>query len=326
MPNTRKNNVSIFLLDNMVWVIVVVMLIFGIFFVPRFFSGRNLLNIVYHSTILAMLVLAEAICLLSGNFDLSIESTLGFSAMFAPMCFVYWIPGMPWFLGIIMVLAVGAFIGLINGLLIVKLEINPFLETLAMLIVLRGLNLYILPRSVYEIPEEYSFIGGGYLGPIPVSVILMLVVFSFFWLLLTQRKFGRKIMAVGSNRDAARAAGISTGNVIISAFVMSGFLAALAGFMLSGRMGSVNNVMGEGMVFLAFAGAVMGGVSLKGGEGSVIGCLGGVLVLGIIDNALQLMQVNVWFVYALKGILIFIAIILDNTKRQLRTRVLMGAA
>jgi ribose/xylose/arabinose/galactoside ABC-type transport system permease subunit len=325
MRNSNKKRAYILLLDNMVWLIVAAMMVWGVFFVPRFFTAKNIINIIFHSSVLSMLVLGEAICLMGGNFDLSIESTLGFSAMIAPMCFVHWIPGLPWWVGIFLVFSMGSVIGLINGLFIVKMGINPFLETLAMLIVLRGLNLYILPRSIYDIPAQYNYIGGAYWGSLPVSVPVMLLIFVFFWVVITQRRYGRHILAVGSNEIAARAAGINTGRVVISTFVISGFLASVGGFLLTGRMASVTNVMGEGMVFLAFAGAVLGGISLKGGEGSILGALGGVIVLGIIDNALQLLQVNVWFVYALKGILIFVAIIIDNTKRQLRTKILMGS-
>jgi len=304
------------ILHNLGWVIMIGTLIFGMIFVPYFSAPRNLINILYHSSILGILVLAESLCLLSGNLDLSIESTLAMSVAIPALCMVKWFPSMPPGMGVGLTFLIGLLIGLTNGFFIVKMGINPLLMTLSMLIILRGLMLYLVPMAIAGLPKEYLFIGGAPILDLPLPIVVLIGAYVFFYFVMKYTNFGRGVYATGGNKIAAFTAGINTDGVVISIFALSGLLASVAGWIMVGRIESVSNIMGEGMVFFAFAGAVLGGLSLKGGIGTISGAFSGVLLLGIIDNLLRLGDVSPYLVHALKGFLILIAITVDSFKRS----------
>jgi len=316
---SKFSKLVLFVIDNLIWVILALLVIINIFITPNFFSYGNILNIFYHSSVLSMLVLAQGLILLLGYVDLSIESTLAFAPAIAILSFTRWTPGISPIIAIIITFVVGALIGLFNGVMITKFNINPFLQTLSMLIMLRGIVLYLLPESIFGFGGIYSFLGSKRIFlNIPVAVLVMFGVFLLFHFVLNKTVFGRQLVATGGNIQASFISGINTQRIILLAFVLSGVLASLAGLILAGRQNAVTNVMGDGMVFMSFAGAILGGVSLKGGVGKVSGILGGVLLLGVIDNSLNLLGINIFLVYAIKGIIIFVAIVLDQTKIKLR--------
>jgi ribose/xylose/arabinose/galactoside ABC-type transport system permease subunit len=311
------------ILDNIIWVIFLFLIVVDATIIPRFFTYGNLINILYHSSALGFLVIAESLCLITGNFDLSIESTVGFAPAIGVLMMVKWVPGLNPLLAIIITLLVGSFIGLLNGVLIAKFNMNPFLQTLSFLIIFRGLTYKLIPISIFNLPSQFTFLGGQrtYLN-IPIAVLVMLLCVFLVHIMLTKSIYGRSLTAIGGNERASFISGIDIKKVKIIVFIISGTLAAFAGILMVGRQQAVTNAMGEGLVFMAFAGAVMGGVNLQGGVGTGLGMLGGVLVLGVIDNSLTMLGVDAFMVYATKGILIFIAIILDNSKTTLREGIL----
>jgi len=317
---SKSSKIALFLIDNIIWIILVLLVIINIFITPKFFTYGNILNIFYHSSVLSMLVLAEGLILLLGYMDLSIESILAFAPAIAILSLTRWSPGIGSITAIIITFTVGALIGLFNGVMITKFNINPFLQTLSMLIVLRGIVLYLLPESIFGFGGAYSFLGSKRMFlNVPMAMLVMLGVFLLFHFILSKTVFGRQLIATGGNPQASFISGINTQRIVITAFVLSGVLASLAGLISTGRQNAVTNAMGEGMVFMAFAGAILGGVSLKGGVGKVSGMLGGVLLLGVIDNSLNLLGINIFLIYATKGIIIFVAIVLDQTKIKLRS-------
>lgn len=311
--------------DNMIWILLLAgIVVFGLR-IPKFFSVPNFLNVLLHSAPVGMLVLGETLVLLTGHFDLSLESTVGFTAMFAA-----WLMGTGQFsshlglnplLTIVVMIATGALIGFFNGFFVVKLRMNAFIVTLATQIVLRGATINLVDGNIIRsIPKVYTLIARTKVGPISVMVIVFVCVYLLFHFILNNLTFGRRLYAVGDNREAAFASGIKTGKAIISAFVLSGALAAVAGWMLSARFEAVAPNLGVGMVFDAMAAAVIGGVSLAGGKGSVIGALGGVLLLGIIQNVLNLSMVSPYYVDMIRGSVVFIAVLLDSLKYSARRR------
>ena len=311
------------ILDNLIWVILLILILVNAFITPRFFTYKNLVNILYHSTVLGFLILAESLCLITGNFDLSIESTIAFAPAIGVLLMMKWLPGFNPVLALVVTLGVGAVIGLINGVLISRFEVNPFLQTLSFLIILRGLTYKLIPMSIFNLPKAYIFLGSQRAAfGIPVAVLVMLLGVYLVHLLLTKNVYGRFLIAIGGNERGSFISGINTKKVKTLVFVISGVLAAFAGILAVGRQQSITNAMGEGLVFMAFAGAVMGGVSLKGGTGTALGMLGGVLVLAVIDNSLTMLGVDAFMVYATKGMLIFVAIILDNSKTKLREKII----
>ena len=284
---------------------------------PRILSVRILINVLEHSSILGILVIGMIFCLLAGRFDLSSESTLGFSALVgAWMVSTNVNFGSGWLLPplvvIILMLAMGAAVGCINSFFILKLRVNAFIVTLAMLLALRGFTyVFTDANTMYDLPDSFIGLGSYSIGGIvPVSVILFLGLFVVSQFVLTYTSFGRDLYAIGGNREAAFAAGIRVDRRTLTAFIISGMLAALGGWVLAGRLQAVTVNLAQGMVFEVFAAAVIGGVSLAGGKGNMMGPLGGVLLLGVITTGLSVMPISSLWVDAVRGVLILAAVVL----------------
>ncbi|MFV2064713.1 MAG: ABC transporter permease, partial [Chloroflexota bacterium] len=239
--------------------------------------------------------------------------------------------GIPPIFAIVVILAMGIVIGYIAGALITYGRMNNFIVTLALLLILRGLMLaFTQGNSVnaigFEGSEIFYWLGHEtfsvpWLGNVPVAVLAMLLVFLAGHIILAHRKFGRDIYAVGGNRTAAVASGIDAGRRVRQVYMISGLLAALGGMMLAGRVASVQVNLGEGFIFTVFAAAVIGGVSLQGGRGTMIGVLGGVLLLSTIDRGLNLMRVDVFVVDVIKGLIILLAMFIDAQRTRFRAPV-----
>ena len=303
----------------MIWGLLFIGILIFAFTVPYFFTLRNFLNILINSTPIGILVLAEMLVLLTGNFDLSIESTLGFTAMLAA-----WLMGTGNFtshfglnpvITIIIMILVGAIIGLFNGFFVVKLKMNAFIVTLAMLIVLRGATINIVSGNIIRsLPNIFTFVGRSKIGFFPIILIFFIILYLIIHIILRNMKFGRRLYAVGDNIDAAYASGINTGRTIMAAFAIAGGLAAIAGWILAARYEAVSPALGQGMIFNVMAAAVIGGISLSGGKGTVIGALGGVLLLGVIQNVLNLTAVSPFYIEMIRGAIVFIAVLIDSLK------------
>lgn len=313
------------LLDNIVW-----LMLLGFFAVcagiPTFASATNLVNIFYHSSIMSLLVLAEGFILISGKLDLSVDGILAFAPGIVILAAAKWgVVGNPW-LCLALTLIVGGAIGFFNGFCVAKLKMNDFMQTLSMSIVLRGLVLFFIPLSIFPLDPVYSYIGKArftiFGNSVPVAIVVVLIVYSFFSFLLRRTVFGRNYKATGGSERASYVAGIDTARMVIGGFVIAGMLAALAGILTAGRQDSVSNTMGNGSVMLAFAGALLGGTSMSGGKGSAFGMLGGALLLGMFSNALNLLGVTVTLVHAAQGALIFVAILVDRFRIHVRSRLL----
>jgi ribose transport system permease protein len=310
------------ILDNLIWLILIVSFA-GFAFIPGYFQLPVFVTILVHSVFVGVLVIGETLCLLTGNFDLSVESVLAFTAMFAAVLMGTKAPTPGWGISPLIVLpamlAVGALIGAFNGVCVAKLKINPFIVTLATMIVFRGLTV-VLTKSVAVIrmPPLYRDIAAINIGPVPLLVIVTLALYAFFHFITTSTLFGRKLLAVGGNRQAAFAFGLDPDKVVISAFTLSGLLGAVAGWFMSARVDAALPLLAQGLTFDVMAAAVIGGVSLQGGKGSMIGALGGVLLLSAINAALTVGAVSPYWYNIVRGTVIFVAVGLDTIKRQLR--------
>lgn len=320
----KKLQLELFLLENLIWVILIGFFLLNAFITPMFATYGNLVNILYHSAIMSMLVLGEGLILVIGHLDLSIESTLAFAPGIAMLLATRWLPfHLDPVTSIILTLAVGALVGWFNGVCIAKIGVNPFLQSLSTMIIMRGLVLFLVPLSIFPLDKIYVYAGQARMaGNIPVAIPIVIVIFLIFQFILQYTSFGRHFMATGGNARASYISGINTGRMVTYAFMIAGLLAAVGGLLAAGRQGSVSNSMGEGMVLLAFAGAILGGASLEGGKGTPLGMLGGALLLGMISNSLNLLGVGVTLVYATQGALIFVAIVLDRVRIKLRNYLL----
>jgi simple sugar transport system permease protein len=282
---------------------------------PTFATGRNLENLLQQASVLSVLSLAMLLVLLSGRFDLSIESTVGFAPMLAVLLVIKGPAGLgidlPPALGLIAAFAIGGVIGLFNGFLVVKLRLNAFITTLAMLILLRGATLGISSgHTVSTPPEALMYVGSAQWLGVPVSIIISGLLFVLVAVFLRYHRIGRNIYAIGGNARAARAAGIDVDRTVWGLYVVAGLMATLAGLMLSGRIDSVVANQGQNAVFDVFAALAIGGVSLNGGRGSVLGVLIGVLFLSVLANVLVLSGVPSFWVDMARGAIIVGALVL----------------
>jgi simple sugar transport system permease protein/ribose transport system permease protein len=289
---------------------ILALLVVGSFVDPSFLTSSNLTNVMQQQTELGLLVLAEALILITGRFDLSLESTVGLAPALGVLVVMDWLDLAPaW--SVPVCLAAGLLVGAFNGLLIVRFKLSAFVVTLGMLIVLRGLQVgFTGGKSLFELPTSFDYLGAAEWLGVPASIWLTAFAYAIAIVALGYFRQGRALYAVGGNTDAARAAGIRTDRVVWAVFMIGGVLAAAAGMLLVGRLGSVAANQGDGMIFTVFAAAVIGGVSLSGGKGTIFGALCGVLVLGLIQNILLLAGVSAQWNQAIYGAIILLALVL----------------
>lgn len=295
---------------------IVLLVIVGAIVDPVFLTKANITNVLQQQTELSLLVLAEAIILIAGKFDLSLESTIGLAPALAiglviPAASNGLGTELPVGLAIPLCLLVGLAIGAFNGLLILRFKLSAFIVTLGMLIVLRGLQIGLTGgQNLFDIPQSVLYLGNAVWLGLPASIWICGALFAAGILALGFLRHGRAVYAIGGNVDAARAAGIRTDRVVWIVLMLGGLLAALAGLLMTGRLGSVASAQGDGMIFTVFAAAVIGGVSLDGGKGTLFGALCGVIVLGLINNILTLGGVSAQWIQAIYGAIILVALIL----------------
>jgi ribose transport system permease protein len=291
----------------------------GLIFATRseqFLTSSNLLNISLQTAIIAIVAVGMTFTILTAGIDLSVGSLVALSGSLAAGLVVR--QELDTFVAIPLALAAGGLLGAVNGLLIVKGKMPPFVATLAMLSVARGLTLvYTQGRPIAGIDERFIFLGSGSVLGIPMPVLIMLAVFALGWLTLRYTRFGNYVMATGGNPEIGRLAGIPTGRILVSVYVISGVTAALGGILLTARLWSAQPNAAVGLELDAIAASVLGGVSLFGGVGSLTGTLAGAFILGILSNGLNLMGVPSFYQQVIKGVVLILAVMLDLfTKRR----------
>lgn len=307
--------------EHLIWPIVALMLVVGAF-VPGFLSSGNLTNLMWAAAPLGCMVVGLYFVMITGRLDLSLESTYALAPVVAVLFMTQWVAGLNPVLGILITLLVGAAVGLINGLLSVTLGVNPFLVTLATLLTIRGVVVYLIPEGVYDIPETYTALGGESLGAVPLAVFVLLGLFLVAWLTIRYTVFGRSLMAIGNNEKACRVAGINVQLVCVGAFVVAGVCAAIGGLLSAGRLFSVDASMGNGDILIVFAATTLGGTALSGGKGRVTGLLGAIFVIGGINNLMNLIGVESNLRQIVFGVVLLVAILLSSLQERLRrTRV-----
>lgn len=282
----------------------------GAFVSPSFLTRANLVSVLGASAALALVVLAESLIVLVGKFDLSLESTVGFApALGAMLVMPAASAGFGWEwsapAGLAVIVAAGALIGWLNGLLVVRLRLNAFIVTLAMLIVLRGMLVGATKGgTLFDLPPSFFALATITVLGLPLSVWLAAAAFGVAAFVLRYHRLGRALYAIGGNPEAARAAGIRVERIVWGVFVLGSALAAIGGIVVTGYVGAINANQGNGMIFTVFAAAVIGGISLDGGKGTMLGALTGVLLLGVVQNLLTLAQVPSFWIQAIYGAII----------------------
>jgi inositol transport system permease protein len=290
-----------------------------------FLQAQNLINVVRQMSVIAMLAIGVTVVIISTGIDLSSGSVVALSAVVASSLAqaagatnqMY--PGLdlPVFVAIGAGLLVGAAAGFVNGFLIAGFRIAPFIATLGMMTAARGLALiYSNGRPISKLDPEFNFLGQGEIVGIPVPIVLLAVVAVAAHLMLNNTRFGRHIYAIGGNEQAARVSGINLSRTKIGIYTFAGLLAGLGGMVLTGRIGSGNPQLGTGAELDAITAAVIGGTSFTGGIGTVWGTIVGALIIGVLNNGLDLLNVSPFMQQVVKGVIIVVAIIIDERKNR----------
>ena len=323
------------LLNNMAWLLCLLAVIAFSLLSDRFLQPLTLLTIIPRVAAIGLLVIGQSFTMLTGHFDLSSESVVGLCAFVGALLIATpemggWGTMLPSVPVIIIILSLGVLIGAVNGFMVTKMRVNNLVYTIAMLIFLRGIPYVISPStSASQLGDSFTWLGNGKLftfqfegKTIGVEVSMAFMVLAFVVAILVTRytQFGRNMYAVGSNREAAESSGIRSDKVIFSVYVISGLCGALAGWLIAGRMDSATYGLGLGWIFPIQAAAIIGGISLVGGRGSLFGAMGGVLLWGILETGLFIMMASPWTVDAIRGGLLLFAILLDSIKVRLMQR------
>lgn len=277
-----------------------------------FLTLHNLLNVALQTSVNALLAIGMTFVILTAGIDLSVGSILAFSSAITAGLLVGHVNI---FLASVIGLVVGALAGLLNGIFVAYGRLAPFIVTLGTLTLFRGATeIYTGGVPIFNLPESFSGFGAGTLVGIPIPVLVTAVIFALGLLALQRTTHGRRIYAIGGNERAAFLAGIPVKRYLMGVYVISGALAALAGLVLTSRLGSAEPTAGTGYELDAITAVVLGGTSLFGGEGTLWGTIIGALILGVISNGLNLLNVNSFYQDAIKGVIILFAIMLDRKR------------
>ncbi|MPQ42605.1 ribose ABC transporter permease [Clostridium tarantellae] len=284
------------------------------FVTPSFLTLANVTNVFTQVSVNAIIAVGMTFVILTGGIDLSVGSTLAISGALAASIIK---STNSITLAIIVAAITGIVVGLINGLLISRGKLQAFIATLATMTIFRGVTLVFTNGTpISRLPEAFMKIGNGKLGFIPVPVIITIVIFAIAAYVLSQTRLGRYVYALGGNEDSARLSGINTDKIKTLVYVISGFASAIAGVIITSRIGSASPNAGVGFELDAIAAVVIGGTSLAGGEGRISGTLIGALIIGVLNNGLNLMNVSPFYQSIVKGLVILIAVLLDKKSRK----------
>lgn len=288
------------------------------FLTPAFLTPANITNVVTQGAVVGIAAVGMTFVIIAGGIDLSVGSSLALSGLLGAMVG----QAVNGWVGLLTVIAVAVAVGAFNGSSVAWLRLAPFIVTLATLGMARGLTLqFSQGQSVYGLPDELTWAGAGAFAGLKVSALLTVVVFVLAHLLLARTTFGHRVYAVGGNAEAARLAGIDVKRVVFATYVLAGLCVGIAAVILVGRLDSATPNAGTGTELQVIAAVVIGGTSLFGGKGSMVGTLVGVLLIGVINNGLTLLNVSSFWVQFVQGALIFLAVLLDSfNSRRSRAR------
>jgi ribose transport system permease protein len=282
---------------------------------PYFLTTNNLFNVGVQIAVIAIIAVGQTMVILTAGIDLSVGSVAGLAGVVGTMAMSSW--GMPIVLGIVIAVLVGALAGAANGLLITQMKLPPFIATLGMMGVARGLT-FIVSGSVaiYGLSAAFRNVGEGQIGPIPLPVLYLVVIAVLGHLTLSRTRLGRYAYAIGSNEDAARLSGISTTRVLIAVYVICAALAGFGGMIAASRVHSGQPNYGIGLELDVIAACVIGGASLFGGQGTIGGTIIGALLMGVIRNGAVLLNITQYYQMVVIGVIIWLAVWWDQLRRS----------
>lgn len=310
-----KKNLKSFVSDYMMVILVIVLGVILSISTPTFLTVKNIMNILRQISINGFLAIGMSLVALTGGIDLSVGSIVALSGILTAGMLNY--TPLPIPIIVIIAIGVGLIMGSVNGFFVAYCGAPPFVVTLGMMTIGRGLTyIYCDGKPISKLPDAFLTIGKGSIAMVPVPFIILLIVFAVFFIMLTKMKHGRHIYAVGGNAMAAKVSGINVKRVIMSVYMFSGICCGIAAVVLTARVSAGLPTSGDGYELDAIAATVIGGTSLAGGTGKLWGTLVGVLLLGMVNTGLDLLNVTSYYQQVIKGLIILGAVLIDARKNR----------
>jgi ribose transport system permease protein len=289
------------------------------FISPNFFTLFNITMLLRQVSFAAISAVGLMFVMISGGIDLSIGSQIVLTNVVLAILLAY--ENVTLYIAIPVCLLLGTLMGFINGMLVIKLKIHPLVTTLGTSQIFRGIGFIICnARNIIGLPDSFRVFGQGFVWKIPIPVIIMVVIALIGSFILTRTYFGRKVFALGGNEEAARLAGVNVNRMRVVLFTICGFISGITSVLLLSRVFAGQNTTGQGLEFDCLTAALLGGVSFKGGEGSVFGLMIGILIIGVLNNAMQLASFQDYYQMVIKGAVLLLAVGFDVYQKRRKTR------
>jgi inositol transport system permease protein len=320
MDTLNKNTINKFIYDALqksgILLILILLFLLSSIFVGGFFSVVNLTNVLRQITVVTIIALGATFVIILGHINVAYGSEI---ALIGCITCKVMVSSGSLTVSLLVGLALGLAIGAVNGYIITWFKIPAFIMTLAITTIARGaVLLFTNAIPITGMAPQFAFLGQGSLGFMPVSVLILIALFFVTWILLNRTAFGRHLYATGGNESAALASGVKTKNIVRKAFLLDGLMTAIAGILMMSRMNSGQPATGVGYEFDAITAVVVGGTSLAGGSGSIVGTIIGAMIVGILNNILNLLNVNSYWQQITKGIIILAAVMVDVVAKRTR--------
>ena len=314
----KKNRFSIS--QVFVYLILLFVIVFFSIMSKSFMTSRNILNICRQVSMIGICSVGMTMVLLTGGIDISVGSIIALSGVVAAKLIAenMW----PIFPAMVVGVIIGVICGVISGVMVAKFDVPALIATLAMQSIARGIA-FILTQGipVYGLPEEIRVLGQGYFLNIPIPVYIMVLMFFIGWWLLEQTTFGRHVYAIGGNEEVARLSGINVMMRKLQIYAFSGFFAGLSGIIMLSRVNSGQPNTSEGFEMDVITAAVLGGVSVAGGQGKIVNVIAGVLIMGMLGNGMTLMNLDEYWQWVTRGAVLLFAVAFDNWSRKRQSKV-----
>ncbi|MEZ0576207.1 ribose ABC transporter permease [Halodesulfovibrio aestuarii] len=314
---TQKKTLTTKLIEQKTLIALIIMIVVVSLLNPHFFTTGNILNILRQTAVNAIIAVGMTMVILTAGIDLSVGSILALCGAIGASLIASELPVL---VAIGASLTAGAIVGGVTGIIIAKGKVQAFIATLVAMTLVRGLTLVYtdgrpISTGFTDVADNFATIGTGYLLGVPVPVWIMAITFLAAWYLLNHTRLGRYIYALGGNEAATRLSGINVDRIKITVYALSGLLSALAGLIVTSRLSSAQPTAGAGYELDAIAAVVLGGTSLMGGKGSIIGTLLGALIIGFLNNALNLLDVSSYYQMIAKALVILLAVLIDTKSK-----------
>lgn len=311
---TKSFDIKKFLMKYVMYLFLILMCIVLTIASDKFLTVTNLMTIIKQISIQSIVAIGMTMIIISGNIDLSVGSLVALCSVSGAMIMN---KGLPMIVAVIASVIIGAFVGFITGGVTAKLKLHSFLVTLSLMTALRGLAQTMTNgRPVAGLPSTFGKIASASIGPVPLLVIYMIVLYAIFMYVMKYTAFGRSIYAVGSNQESARLSGINIEMVKTMVFVISGALCGIAGVLLTAKVRSGDPTCANAWEMDTIAGAIIGGTDMNGGEGKLGGTIIGLLFVGILANGMVLLGVSAYMQSVIKGLVIFMAVIINSIQKR----------